>query len=201
VGNKCVPRFPEGHTTPFDDGRAVELVTFDKAGHEAFVTRTSYGIEVIIDQSTPVASETSIALKSIDLDTAKFIISSPTTTASAEWRLDGGNWNEARLEESNSAFGLLPGKHQIEARTLSPMLIYDQTPAKLNIDVSYDDEALIKSVASKLFDSDFTVREQTIRRLASFGARAIPVIESLRKDRSAEEQWWIDAAISRVARY
>jgi hypothetical protein len=188
---------------PFIDGRLLRRVFADARGNtvlETLLTGRSIGEYAILSSSGPLP-RTTIRLKQLSPDSISADFESTARgTAIFTWRLDAGDWS-APQEQSSVILRSLPGgEHRLEAASIDSGLRTDLLPASAAFNIAVKPQEQISTLVARLLNAQTDdERAAAIKALAQQPASTVlPELEAARARASADQQWWIDAAIQEV---
>jgi hypothetical protein len=114
------------------------------------------------------------------------------------WRVDGGEWSPPATTAEATLNWLAEGKHSIEAAALDERLQIDPTPAVAEVTIQVDSGKQIAALIEQLNDPDYTKRDAAVAALARQPDLALPQLQLAREHATADQRWWIDAAIQQI---
>jgi len=198
IPGTIVSVLPKGEESPLRKGDNIREVVVDRDG-TAFL-RLEFGFgqgrHAVIERrgGLPAAE---VKIMSVDGDMVRLGLGDAFRH---QWRINGGEWSQATGEKSVAVHGLLPGKHEIEARAWTEELVSSVEIASAEFEVTGMDETEFDRLLSVFEGESILEKEEAARRIASQGKAVLPRLAAARKNAADSLQWWIDAVVQRVER-
>jgi hypothetical protein len=188
----------ETEATPFLAGREIERVIVDCNGN-AFVRLNAWS-DCLVVQATAPPPRTHLKVQ-VRGDSVRAKLSA--TGAGRpwfEWRLDNGRWSKPNDLADLILDSLPDGKHLLGARALDQELNLDTVGASAEFVVVVDRKKQVAQAMKTLHSKTLGEREQAVRILVGHPALALPLLQKARGQATADERWWIDAALQEIER-
>jgi streptogramin lyase len=198
----CVRQFAPGQRQPFRDLRTIRTALIDPEGNAFletyFHSHPNIGEYVIVKARAPLPQT---RLRATVEETGNVKLQFESQAAGKvryTWRVDGGAWTTPSESTETTAPWLANGKHTIETAALDDRLQIDPTPATAEVTIHVDPQKQLAALVEQLKDPDYSRRDAAVAGLVRQPALALPLLQSARENASADQLWWIDAAIEQI---
>ena len=183
--------------SPFLDGRSLEEVLPDPAGHLFFVTRIGVYYDLVVWSPPPVPTPTlSVVPSSDDSVTVRFG-TELNGSHGFLWRLNGGAWSAPTTENTLALTALARGNYRLEVEALDRHL-QASAPATDVFTIQVMPETQITRWVRALLSGTDDEREAAVAGLVKQPEAARAALGAARTGAPESGRWWIDAALQQI---